>query len=213
MWKYEFQLFHYSTVRDENIIIQKSLILHILGLFSLLWILRPDNTIVNSSIYLLGTIISDEDWTAIFDQTKSEGKIPKKLIIDSFCYRNNLFTSKRITIFGMWPLWTPVEVIVNQNIWGVHVTRSLRFTYSCWNTHVGKATGCNAGIIHRQRCRTRERIYISRTPPPSTNKASHSGFQTQRRRYQKSKTEIHLYRNTCLPLGTAKMAAELISST
>ena len=29
---------------------------------------------------------------------------------------------------------------------------------------------------------------ISRTPLPSANKAAHSGFETQRRRYQKSKT-------------------------
>ena len=34
--KYDLQLFHCSTVRDENIIIQKRLIQHIIGLFSLL---------------------------------------------------------------------------------------------------------------------------------------------------------------------------------
>ena len=31
---------------------------------------------------------------------------------------------------------------------------------------------------------------ISHTPPPSTNKAAHSGFETQRRRHQKSKTGV-----------------------
>ena len=28
-------------------------------------------------------------------------------------------------------------------------------TYLCWNMHVGKGTGCHAGIIHWQRCCTR----------------------------------------------------------
>ena len=28
-------------------------------------------------------------------------------------------------------------------------------SYLCWNIHVGKVTGCYAGYIHRQRCRTR----------------------------------------------------------
>ena len=34
------------------------------------------------------------------------------------------------------------------------------------------------------------RYYISRTPPSSANKAAPSGFETQRRRHQKSKTGV-----------------------
>ena len=32
--------------------------------------------------------------------------------------------------------------------------------------------------------------HASHTPPPTANKAAHSGFETQRRRYQKSKTGV-----------------------
>ena len=32
--------------------------------------------------------------------------------------------------------------------------------------------------------------HASHTPPPSTNKAAHSGFETQRRLYQKSKIGV-----------------------
>ena len=31
---------------------------------------------------------------------------------------------------------------------------------------------------------------VTSTPPPSANKAAHSGFETQRRRHQKSKTGV-----------------------
>ena len=31
---------------------------------------------------------------------------------------------------------------------------------------------------------------VTHTPPPSANKAAHSGFETQWRRHQKSKTEV-----------------------
>ena len=37
------------------------------------------------------------------------------------------------------------------------------------------------------------RYYVTYTPPPSVNKAAHSGFEIQRRRHQKSKTGILNY--------------------
>ena len=36
------------------------------------------------------------------------------------------------------------------------------------------------------------REHISHTPPQSLNKAAHSGFETQRRRHQKSKTGVSM---------------------
>ena len=65
-------------------------------------------------------------------------------------------------------------------------------SYLCWNTHVGKqlaamlATKSSAGVtpeVNLKEC-------ISHTPPPSVNKAVYSGFETQRRHHQKSKTGI-----------------------
>ena len=58
---------------------------------------------------------------------------------------------------------------------------------------MAKATGRYAGIIHRQRCRTRGESYVYHVyhmPPQSSNKATYSGFETQRRRHQKSKTGV-----------------------
>ena len=37
---------------------------------------------------------------------------------------------------------------------------------------------------------SQERVTFTGTPPPSTNKTAHSGFETQRRRHQKSKTGV-----------------------
>ena len=34
------------------------------------------------------------------------------------------------------------------------------------------------------------REYVARMPPPSMNKAAHSGFETQKRHHQKSKTGV-----------------------
>ena len=34
------------------------------------------------------------------------------------------------------------------------------------------------------------RQHVTRTPPTSVSKAAHSGFETQRRRHQKSKTGV-----------------------
>ena len=34
------------------------------------------------------------------------------------------------------------------------------------------------------------REHVTHTPPPSANKVAHSGFETQRRRHQKSKTGV-----------------------
>ena len=34
------------------------------------------------------------------------------------------------------------------------------------------------------------REHVTHMPPPSTNKATHSGFETQRKRHQKSKTGV-----------------------
>ena len=46
-------------------------------------------------------------------------------------------------------------------------------SYLCWNTHVGKVTGCYAGYIYWQRWRTRVNLKecISHTPLQSSNKA------------------------------------------
>ena len=43
--------------------------------------------------------------------------------------------------------------------------------------------------------------HVPHTPPPSANKAAHSGFETQRRHHQKSKTEGISGRTerTCVP--------------
>ena len=44
---------------------------------------------------------------------------------------------------------------------------------------------------------------ISRMPPPSVNKAAHSGFETQRRCHQKSKTGVSVapQKSTCCDIG------------
>ena len=58
--------------------------------------------------------------------------------------------------------------------------------------HVGKqltimlAAKRSAGVAPEVKLRE----HISRMPPPSANKASHSGFETQRRHHQKSKTGV-----------------------
>ena len=55
-----------------------------------------------------------------------------------------------------------------------------------------KATGCRAGYQDVSRCCTRgeSQKHISHMPPPSVNKVAHSGFETQRRCHQKSKTGV-----------------------
>ena len=59
--------------------------------------------------------------------------------------------------------------------------------------HVGKATGCYAGIIHQQMCRTRgesQGMYITYASEKFELGRTHSGFETQRRHHQKSKTGV-----------------------
>ena len=50
----------------------------------------------------------------------------------------------------------------------------------------GSVAKRSAGVAPEVNLRER----VTRTPPPSSNKAAHSGFETQRRRYQKSKTGV-----------------------
>ena len=52
----------------------------------------------------------------------------------------------------------------------------------------GEVTSCHAGHQEISRCYTRGKSqeYISHMPPPSANKAGHSGFETQRRHHRKS---------------------------
>ena len=72
------------------------------------------------------------------------------------------------------------------------VSRSNLASYLCWNTHVEEwlvailATKSSAGVtpeVNLREC-------ISHMPPPNANKATHSGFETQRRCHQKSKTWV-----------------------
>ena len=57
--------------------------------------------------------------------------------------------------------------------------------------HVGKQLGAmlaakrSAGVAPEVNLRE----HILRIPPPSVNKAAHSGFETQRKRHQKSTTK------------------------
>ena len=48
------------------------------------------------------------------------------------------------------------------------------------------ATKRSAGVAPEVNLRER----VTHMPPPSMNKASHSGFETQRRHHQKSKTRV-----------------------
>ena len=89
-------------------------------------------------------------------------------------------------VYGQW--W--LVKIVKQEVFG-----SNPHSYLCWNTHVGKVTGHYAGHIHQQKRCTRgesQGTYISYMLPPSTNKAAHSGFETQRRRHQKYDTGVYV---------------------
>ena len=47
--------------------------------------------------------------------------------------------------------------------------------------------------VHHTTVNLRE--HVTRTPPPSANKAAHSGIETQRRRHQKSKTGVSVAPN------------------
>ena len=65
--------------------------------------------------------------------------------------------------------------------------------------HVGKVTGCYAVHIHRQRCCTRREFQGMYIPPPSVNKADQSGFETHRKRHQKSETGVSVAQKwTCV---------------
>ena len=65
-------------------------------------------------------------------------------------------------------------------------------SYLCWNMHMGKwlaamlATKRSAGVTPEVNLRE----HISCVPPPSVTKTAHSGFETQRRCHQKSKTVV-----------------------
>ena len=73
--------------------------------------------------------------------------------------------------------------------WGVSHSSLHPATYLGWNMHVGKVNNCHAGceevsaMSHQREC-------ISRMPQLSANKVAHSGFETQRRCHQKSKTGV-----------------------
>ena len=69
---------------------------------------------------------------------------------------------------------------------------SLAF-YLCWNAHVRKVIGkVVAPEVNFREC-------ISCMPPLSANKAAHSGFETQRRHHQKSKTRVSVAQKcTCV---------------
>ena len=72
------------------------------------------------------------------------------------------------------------------------VSQSNPASYLCWNMHVRKWPAAMLAIkrlvgaaseVNLRKC-------ISHTPPPNVNKADHSGFETQRRCNQKSKTSF-----------------------
>ena len=67
-------------------------------------------------------------------------------------------------------------------------------SYLCWNMHMGTAISHHRSTGHQEvgSCHTRgEAQGISCMPPPSVDKAAHSGgFEIQRRHHQKSKTEV-----------------------
>ena len=72
--------------------------------------------------------------------------------------------------------------------WLARLTAMLiRHPTSAENMHVGKQSAAmlaakrSAGVAPEVNLRE----HISHTPPPSVNKAAHSGFETQRRQHQK----------------------------
>ena len=68
-------------------------------------------------------------------------------------YTNLTFAYKTETLDSLFShaLLIPLKSIKVQISSGAWILAS----HLCWKTHVGKATGCFAGIIHWQRCRTR----------------------------------------------------------
>ena len=62
----------------------------------------------------------------------------------------------------------------------------------------------NVHIEQRQRSKKEIRVHVSCTPPPSANKAAHSGFETPRRRHQKSKTGVSVARESTYVLQKLK---------
>ena len=63
--------------------------------------------------------------------------------------------------------------------------------HACSQVHGREHNGCHAGCQEVGRCHTRGEFQgcVTCTPPPSVNKAAHSGFEIQRC-HQKSKTRV-----------------------
>ena len=72
---------------------------------------------------------------------------------------------------------------------GIWIWHSTSTETGMWGT----VTSCHAGYQQVNRCHTRGECqgkYIIYTPLPNMTKVAHSGFETQRRHHQKSKTGV-----------------------
>ena len=81
--------------------------------------------------------------------------------------------------------------VVSMSHCQVGISRLSPASYLCWNTHVGKVTGCHTGCQEVSRCCTKDEshgMYITHASAKKVNKAAYSGFETQRRCHYKSKT-------------------------
>ena len=84
---------------------------------------------------------------------------------------------------------------------GLFILKRKRFRFQMGSKSIQKF---NVHIEQRQRSKKEIRVHVSCTPPPSANKAAHSGFQTQRRCHQKSKTGVSVGRESTYVLQKLK---------